>query len=107
MSEHISGNRMAAQLDYAEPIMELILHYLQEDGKDGVNSVLNIMENYCITPEILKEHLVVLNMNKTIEERLKNIPTAVKTALTKAYNKRFKDDVKPEKKKERPEEDAD
>jgi len=87
--------------------MELILHYLQEDGKDGVNSVLNIMENYCITPEILKEHLVVLNMNKTIEERLKNIPTAVKTALTKAYNKRFKDDVKPEKKKERPEEDAD
>lgn len=40
-----------------------------------------------------------------IDERLKKIPSTIKSALTKAYNKRFKDDVKIEKKKVKADED--
>lgn len=60
MAENISGNRMATQMDYAKPLMEMILHNLEFSEKGGIETVINIMGNYNITPDILKEHLVIL-----------------------------------------------
>ncbi|KAL4475534.1 hypothetical protein ABPG72_009223 [Tetrahymena utriculariae] len=105
LSQNISGNRQAVQFDYINPLMELILYQLENNGKQGVDNVIGIMEEYNITPDLLKEHFVTIPYNSDFEQRLKDIPTTIKTNLTKNYNKRFKDDVKPEKKTKKSEDE--
>ncbi|KAL4430479.1 hypothetical protein ABPG74_005404 [Tetrahymena malaccensis] len=105
LSQNISGNRQAVQFDYINPLMELILYQLENNGKQGVDNVINIMEEYNITPDLLKEHFVTIPYKSDFEQRLKDIPTTIKTNLTKTYNKRFKDDIKPEKKTKKSEDE--
>ncbi|EAS05103.2 AAA family ATPase (macronuclear) [Tetrahymena thermophila SB210] len=105
LAQNISGNRQAVQFDYINPLMELILYQLENNGKQGVDNVISIMEEYNITPDLLKEHFITVPYKSDFEQRLKDIPTTIKTNLTKTYNKRFKDDVKPDKKTKKSEDE--
>lgn len=60
ISKTISGDRKAVQFDYVSPLIELILYQLEIKGKDGVEKVVDIMEYYNLTPELLKEHLITI-----------------------------------------------
>ena len=45
------------KFDYAKPLAKLL--YFNLDGRGGgVEPALEVMENYNLTPETLKEHLV-------------------------------------------------
>lgn len=52
---------------------------------------LEFMQTYNITPAIISEHLTSLNQGTEKTNPMASIPTAIKTKLTKAFNKRHED----------------
>ena len=90
ISKAASVDIKAAQFDYARVLFELLIDALKTPGKSGIDRALNIMDNYNLSPDILKEHLVLLSYKNEFENILKNnVSAATKGALTKAYKKRF------------------
>lgn len=49
------------------------------------------MEQYNITPAILNEHLISLTSFGGKDHPLSNVPSQIKTKLTKAFNKRHEE----------------
>lgn len=82
-------------MDYAEPLLQLILNELKSEN---VDNVLEIFNNYNLNPDFLKEHLVDLQFNPTKVDLFKSVETKTKTNLTRKYNLHhkgtFKDTVK-------------
>ena len=106
----ITGSRFAVKQEYSKAILDLILYNLHEYGKvcivnitinkscffeikDGIKAVINIMEYYNLTPDIVKEHLVDLQIGKR-KDPFDEIPTQIKSALTRTYNQRHKSSLK-------------
>ena len=94
LSRNISGNRTSIQFDYSKALFELIVFQLESLGKKGVGNVLKILAFYNLSLENFKEHLVDIGFRNQNENRMKNIPVAVKSALSKGYNQKFKDGIK-------------
>ncbi len=49
------------------------------------------MDNYGITIDILKENLISVNYGNVAEDRMKKIPTSIKTALSKCFKKKYRE----------------
>ena len=106
----ITGTRFSVKQEYSKAILDLIVYNLNEYGKvyivnitinksyffeikDGIKTVIDIMEHYNLTPEIVKEHLVNLQSGKR-KDLFDEIPTQIKSALTRTYNQRHKSSLK-------------
>jgi hypothetical protein len=63
--------------------------------KDLVNKnlekVIDIMDDFHITNEMFKEHLLDLCLDKHIQEKIEAIPAPIKAAFTREFNKQHKD----------------
>lgn len=57
-------------MDYAEPLLQLILNELKSEN---VDNVLEIFNNYNLNPDFLKEHLVDLQFNPTKVDLFKSV----------------------------------
>jgi len=91
MGPEITGSKFAVKQDYSKGILDLILYNLNQEGKDGVETVLDIMEHYHLTPDMLKEHLVDLQIKGSKEkDPFDSVPAQTKSYLTRTYNQRHK-----------------
>jgi hypothetical protein len=97
MSLVISGNNRAVSQDYCFGIMNLFLRALEEEDIDGV---LNFMEEYRLTPEMIKDHLQDVQYNPKKLDLMASISTHIKEKLTREYNKRHETSLKTKKSKQ-------
>ena len=89
MAPVITGNRNSVLFDYVQPMSEMINFNMKNED---IDSVIEIMDHYGLTPDMLKEHIIDLQISK--RDPLTGIPTQTKAALTKAYNSRHKTSIK-------------
>ena len=83
----VSGTRLAIKLEYAQPLNQLIVFNLRR-GKEDIDHAIDVMVNYNISPEALKEHLGAAQYPHGTDP-LEAVDTAVKGALTRTWNKRM------------------
>ena len=93
----ISGDRTSVKFEYSEGLLNLILFNLTNTDSNGVQIALEVMEEYGITPELLKENLLDVQFNPKKLDLLHEISTQTKSSLTKLYNKLHKDTFKGKK----------
>jgi hypothetical protein len=72
-------------------MLDIILQKLEEED---VDSVIEFMEGYRLTPEILKENLVDLQFNPRKLDLMARVSTTTKGKLTKMFNKRHETSLK-------------
>jgi len=80
----ISASKMAIQTDFV-PLLLLQIVSLLHDNQ--IPEVIELLNEIKFTNEMVKEHLVGLSLNKKLIDELDRVPTQVKSAFTKAYNK--------------------
>ena len=67
---------------------------------EQAEETVQIMAEYNLNPMIFKEHIISLMLNnEAYEEEFKQIPTKVKSALTRCYNNLYKSSISKVKKK--------
>jgi alanyl-tRNA synthetase len=98
---HITGSRHSVKFDYAPALMKLINYHMKLGERDDLNSVLEIYENYGLTPELVKEHLVEIIYNPDKIDFMANVDRKSKTNMTKMYNAKYKETFVAKKKKQR------
>lgn len=96
LSSVVSADRFAVKFDYSSILLKEIVYLLRENL---VDSCLEFMEHYNITPEVLKENLVDIQFNPKKIDFFAGITTATKSSLTKLYNKAHKETFKGKKSK--------
>ena len=93
----ISGDNESVLNEYVPVLYKMIIKLLKENS---IEEAVEVMHQYNISPEVLKEHLISLQFaTHTVETEFKNIPTKTKTSLTKAYNSHYKSSLQKVKKK--------
>ena len=55
INSRVTGSSLAVQMEYAQPLFELVLTTLR---KEDVDATLEIFDYYGLNPDILKEHLL-------------------------------------------------
>jgi alanyl-tRNA synthetase len=98
---HITGSRHSVKFDYAPALMKLINYHMKLGDRDDLESVLEIYENYGLTPELVKEHLVEIIYNPDKIDFMANVDRKSKTNMTKMYNAKYKETFVAKKKKQR------
>ncbi|KAJ3037351.1 hypothetical protein HDV00_001776 [Rhizophlyctis rosea] len=87
MRLHISGDKSEVRLNYIPSLIPLLSQPLVEDGADGIEDVIKIMDEYYLTKDdweaIMEFGLGPLDSKKV----LKGVTTATKSAFTRQYNK--------------------
>jgi len=84
--------------DCAQSFLDLINYNLQNNDKASVELVVDIMEYYNLTPEIIKEHLVDIQVCSK-SDPFAGVSTQTKSLLTRTYNAKHKSSVKAGKSK--------
>ena len=88
-SGNFHADRTALRLDYCSVLKEAIVEPLVRKGKEGVSDAIGVMNDYAFKRDDL-DALIDLTKFKTkaqwAEDRYKAVPTAVKTAFTRAFN---------------------
>lgn len=103
LGERVTGSRFSIKFDYAEPLCKLIVYNLL-GGKENLETVLEILQEYNLTLDNVKEQLVAAIFPN--EDPFRSVPTATKTALTKLYKSRLKDEAVLKAKKKKNNEEA-
>lgn len=100
MSQYPSSSDSLDLLSFSIPVLyRSLLDPLQSEGKDAIDDVLDLMYTYNLTPDMLKEHLIDLQMSAADPEQpYKDLPTSVKSALTRVFNQ-FNPDTKAKKRR--------
>ena len=60
-------------------------------SKSQTEEAIELLDDFHITNDLFREHLLDLCMNRKAREAFDNLPPATKTAFTRAYNKEHKD----------------
>ena len=96
---NMQANRRAALIEYVPLFFWLIFRPLVDysGSKEVIESVCITLRELNLSIECFKEHVLTLLMCGEDEE-FNQLPTATKTALTKAYNKLNASSIKPVKK---------
>eukprot|EP01017_Pseudomicrothorax_dubius_P003060 TRINITY_DN1034_c0_g1_i1.p1 TRINITY_DN1034_c0_g1~~TRINITY_DN1034_c0_g1_i1.p1 ORF type:complete len:371 (-),score=113.81 TRINITY_DN1034_c0_g1_i1:22-1134(-) len=95
----LSLSSRAVQLDYVDSLLGLILFHLQQEGKTGVANVLEIMEEYGITKQMLDENLVDVQFNPDKVDFFSFATPQTKASLTRLYNSQYKTSIRKRKRK--------
>ncbi|GAQ91039.1 Putative replication factor C subunit [Klebsormidium nitens] len=77
------------RLDYLSPLSRRLTEPLRDDGKEGVEEVVELMEEYGISQEDYDTALELTKF-KDFADPLKGVPAAVKSHLTRTYKGRAK-----------------
>jgi len=73
---------------------------MQPLKNEQAEATVETMAEYNLNPMIFKEHIIGLMLNsEAAEEEFKQIPTKVKSALTRLYNNLYKSSISKVKKK--------
>ena len=83
--------------NYAGPLLfNIIIDKLVNEGKDGIDNIVDILVHYRMNSNLFKENLFNLQTkeNQTIYSK---INTSIKTSLTKKLNEKFRTSLKPQK----------
>lgn len=75
--------RMELRLEYLSLFVEELLKPIETKGTEGIQQVMDLMDAYYITKE---DWDFIMEFSKASETRAQKIPTAVKSAFTRAYN---------------------
>ena len=88
MEKYVTGDDESLLKDYIPIIYRMIMTALQ---KDEVEEAVELMHEFNITPDILKEHLVQLQPGALkLEQDFKDLPAKLKASLTRIYNAHYK-----------------
>ena len=88
LSRYISGDDESLLKDYIPIIYKMIMEPLQ---KDQVEYAVQLMNDFNITPDMLKEHLTQLQPGTfKLEQDFKDLPAKLKSSLTRIYNANYK-----------------
>lgn len=89
-SGHFCTNRTSLRLDYCSTLKVFLIQPLLQTGKEGVPDTLSRMSDYALSREDL-DSMIELTTFKSkspwAENVYSKVPTAVKTAFTRAFNK--------------------
>ena len=88
--------------DYVPALFGLIMHAFKDckkNGGDSIRLVIDILDNYEISLEMFKEHLLQLQFDPQKTDLYKQIDSQLKSKLTKEYNQKHKNSFKRGKKK--------
>lgn len=99
MMEHVSGNGDAIKFDYAPALFNLLKVQMVKSDEESFGRAMEIYENYGLTPELVKEHLVDLIYNPSKKDLMEGIETKSKASFTRLYNSKFKESLVHKKKK--------
>jgi len=75
-------------------------------SKDNAEEAIRILDEFKITNELFKEHLLDLCMNTNVKESFDKLTTQQKSAFTRAYNRDHKDPTVGKKGKKVAQDDA-
>jgi replication factor C subunit 1 len=96
----ITGTRESIKFDYGPAILNMLKYHMKKGSEDSIDQAFTVYENYGLTPDLVKEHLLDIIFNPMKVDLMDGIDTKVKTALTRMYNNRYKDSIKVKKKKQ-------
>lgn len=97
MAHVISGNTESVLNDYIPLIYYMIITPLKQGD---IEQALQIMREYKVNPDMLKEHFIQLQFGSTtFEQEFKDLPISIRTNLTKLYNQYYKSSIQKVKKK--------
>ncbi|AQZ10633.1 RFC1 (YOR217W) [Zygosaccharomyces parabailii] len=82
-----STNKLGLRLEYIPVMKDRLLDPLILEGSKGIQPVIEIMDEYYLTREDWDNIMDFLVGRANPSAALKKIPTAIKTAFTKEYNK--------------------
>ncbi|WFD27648.1 DNA replication factor C complex subunit Rfc1 [Malassezia nana] len=83
-----TGSKDDVRQSYVPGLLSLLVDPIVRDGQAAISGVIDNMDEYYLIPED-RDTLIELELGEERrEDRLKKLPTAVKTAFTRAYNAR-------------------
>lgn len=88
MGHNAQAGRRAIQVEYVPLVLYLMYKDLMNKNLD---EVISIMDDFHITNDMFKEHLLDLCLDKNIREKIEQIPAPTKSAFTREFNKVHKD----------------
>ncbi|GAV54951.1 hypothetical protein ZYGR_0AS02740 [Zygosaccharomyces rouxii] len=80
-----STNKVGLRLDYLPALKKRLLDPISNEGSEGIDAVIKVMDDYYLTKEDWDTIMEFLIGPSSTESALK-IPTPVKTAFTRKYN---------------------
>ena len=81
-----STNKLGLRLQYMPTMKKHLLDPLITDGKDGIQDIIEFMDNYYLSKEHWDAIMEFYVGRDKTEDVLKSIPSATKSAFTRAYN---------------------
>jgi len=88
MGMQAQANKRAVQLEYVPLILSMLYKLMV---KSQVEAAIQVLDDFRITNEMFKEHLLDLCMSRKAQEAFDQLTTQQKTAFTRAYNQEHKD----------------
>lgn len=99
MMEHITGSSEAIKFDYAPGLFNLLKAKMVKGNEDALEEAIELYNNYGLTPELVKEHLVDVIYNPDKKDLMEGVETKTKASFTRIYNNKFKESLVHKKKK--------
>lgn len=97
LSTAITGTNSSVKYDYCRPLLDMLLTPLEDDD---IEAVMGLMDNYGLTPELIKDHLLDLQFNPRKLDLMAKVPAKTKGNLTRMWNKRHETSLKIKKAKQ-------
>ena len=88
MGAQAQANKRAIQLEFVPLILSMLYKHM---SRGQAEAAIDVMDDFKITNDLFKEHLLDLCMNKKAREAFDKLTTQQKSAFTRAYNKDHKD----------------
>ena len=99
LMDTISGGQESIKMDYGPALLNLLRLHLVNATDQSLDHVMEIYENYGLSPELVKEHLVDVIYNPKKADMMNGIESKVKASFTRLYNSKFKESLVHKKKK--------
>lgn len=81
-------------------VLSKIANNLVDYGKDGIDMCLKFMEEYKLSMDKFKEHVMDLQPSEKLLAKFNNVSQPLRTALTRRYNETFKTSLTKRKRKD-------
>ena len=98
-AHHIYSNKNSVLFEAIPLIFEMIFGLLKEGDTDCISEAVSILEDFNISMDAFKEHIIGLQLDQKNIDNYNNLPAPVKGNFTKIYNSVFKSSIKSAKKK--------
>ena len=99
MGQQAQAGKYAIQHEFIPIILSMLYKHMSKQS--GAEEAIQILNDFRITNDMFKEHLLDLCTSKKAKEAFDKLSTQQKTAFTKAYNKEHADPTKGKKGKKK------